>query len=399
MKVDSGLQPILLLAYSFPPAVGGAEKLLGDIAASRDPASISVLAGSKDRASELERDAGSKYPIARVRFEPLSLLDRFSIKMDALRKTPAYAFYHYCYCRSVKQARELAGKFQPEIILCGWSFLLETAIALKSADRKIVALAYGREILEAEGNRYLADLWKKADRVLTISRFTKERLMKIGVDPQRIRVTFPGIDAAPVLSLRKMPDLEALELEGKKIVLTVCRLAPHKGTDKLIEAMPLIQRVVPDAALVIVGDGPYRADLERKAALHGQKANISFMGRVSDAEKSGWYAACDVFAMPSRWDPASKGIEGYGYTFLEASAFGKPVVGGNSGGIPDTIRNGVTGILVDPQDIGAISGAISSLLKDPEKARKMGEAGRHWVETERNINTCIKKMLDEISSV
>jgi len=390
---------ILLLAYSFPPAVGGAEKLLGDLAEACDPEGLSVLAGSRNGHAEKDYDARSKYPIARVRFEPPSFADRVLLKIGSLRNNPVQAFYHYCYCRSIAEARRLVGIFQPKIIVCGWSFLLETAIVLKSSDKKIVAIAYGRDVLEAEGNQYLCDLWKGADRVLAISRFTSERLTGIGVDSQRIRLAFPGIDPAISTLPGKAPDLKTLKLDGKKIILTICRLVPHKGTDTLIEAMPMIRRDVPNAALVVVGDGPYRADLERKAVQSGQSGNILFVGWVSEEEKFGWYSACDVFAMPSRWDRTSKGIEGYGYAFLEAGAFGKPVVGGNSGGIPDTVEDGVTGVLVDPNDAGAVAGAITSLLKNPEKARKMGEAGRKRVETERNANTRVKIMLDEILSV
>jgi phosphatidylinositol alpha-1,6-mannosyltransferase len=101
---------------------------------------------------------------------------------------------------------------------------------------------------------------------------------------------------------------------------------------------------------------------------------------VDAAELPAHYAAGDVFAMPCRTRRAGLDVEGLGMVFLEAAASGRPVVAGTSGGAPETVRDGVTGHVVDPRSTGAVARTLADLLADPERARAMGAAGRSWVE-------------------
>jgi phosphatidylinositol alpha-1,6-mannosyltransferase len=155
---------------------------------------------------------------------------------------------------------------------------------------------------------------------------------------------------------------------------------PRKGQDVLIRALPLIQRAVPDAALLMVSGGPYRATLERLARETGVERDVVFTGSVSWAELPAHYAAGDVFAMPCRTRRGGLDVEGLGMVFLEAAACGLPVVAGTSGGAPEAVQDGVTGHVVQPRSPDAVATAISDLLDDPAKARAMGTAGRAWVE-------------------
>ena len=161
------------------------------------------------------------------------------------------------------------------------------------------------------------------------------------------------------------------------------RLVPRKGQDALIRALPRIRRRVPDAALLIVGGGPYRPTLEklvRRARPVG--------GRDLHRQRCEWeelpahYAAGDVFAMPCRTRNRGLDVEGLGIVYLEASATGLPVVVGDSGGAPDAVRDGETGYLVDGRDLAQLADRIATLLEDPVRARRMGAAGRAWVERE-----------------
>jgi phosphatidylinositol alpha-1,6-mannosyltransferase len=114
--------------------------------------------------------------------------------------------------------------------------------------------------------------------------------------------------------------------------------------------------------------------------------NIIFAGRVSDAELPVLYNACDVFIMCSREERTRRGIlaEGFGIALLEASACGKPVIAGRSGGIADAVQDGVTGVLVNPLDSAEVAAAIVRLLKEPDLAKRLGQNGRRWVESEMN---------------
>jgi len=147
----------------------------------------------------------------------------------------------------------------------------------------------------------------------------------------------------------------------------------------VIQALPLIMKKFPNVRYLIVGIGEELAALQQLAKDCGVQDHIVFVGQVADEERAAYYAACDVFIMPNRQLGAD--IEGFGMVFLEAGAAGKPVIGGKSGGTGEAIREGITGLRVDGEDVEAIAAAVVELLTDSERARIMGEQGRQWVET------------------
>ena len=170
------------------------------------------------------------------------------------------------------------------------------------------------------------------------------------------------------------------DLAGRPVVVCVSRLVPRKGQDTLIRALPAIRRRVPDAALLVVGGGPYRSTLERLARDAGVAAAVRFTGSVPWQELPAHHAAGDVFAMPCRTRRRGLDVEGLGIVYLEASATGRPVVAGDSGGAPDAVLDTETGYVVGGRDAAALARRVSQLLADPELARRMGAAGRVWVE-------------------
>jgi len=171
-------------------------------------------------------------------------------------------------------------------------------------------------------------------------------------------------------------------LAGRRVVVCVSRLVPRKGQDVLIRALPKIKRQVPDAALLIVSDGPHRAALERLAREQGVTRDVVFTGAVAWDELPAHYAAGDVFAMPCRTRRRGLDVEGLGIVYLEASATGLPVLAGDSGGAPNAVREGETGFVVAGRDVDAVADRLVTLLRDRELAARMGAAGRAWVESE-----------------
>jgi phosphatidyl-myo-inositol dimannoside synthase len=166
-------------------------------------------------------------------------------------------------------------------------------------------------------------------------------------------------------------------------VLTVARLDPrnsYKGLDTLIHAFPRIRASVPEAQLVVVGDGPDRRRLEAEAHDLGLDGIVTFLGHVGDGELAELYASSAVFALPARASlgPHPEG-EGFGLVFSEAQAAGVPVVAGAAGPAPEVVENEVSGLLVDPEDPRAVADAVASLLSDAGRARAMGEAGARLV--------------------
>ncbi len=163
-------------------------------------------------------------------------------------------------------------------------------------------------------------------------------------------------------------------------MLCVSRLVPRKGQDTLIRAWPAVRAAIPDARLLLVGDGPYRGELQRLAGQLKVAASVTFTGSVPDLP--GYYAAADVFAMPCRTRRAGLDVEGLGIVYLEASAAGLPVIGGDSGGAPDAILDGETGYVVPGRSVPVLAERIIALLADPARARAMGQRGQAWTEQE-----------------
>lgn len=179
-------------------------------------------------------------------------------------------------------------------------------------------------------------------------------------------------------------------------MVCVSRLVARKGQDTLLRAWPGVLRAVPEAVLLIVGGGPYAADLRRLAESNGVTSSVRFAGSVPQAELPAHFAAGDVFAMPCRTRRGGLDVEGLGIVYLEASATGLPVVGGDSGGAPDAILPGETGYVVGGRDVAALSERLVALLSDPAAARAMGEKGRAWVARDWTWDAAAARLTDLI---
>lgn len=222
----------------------------------------------------------------------------------------------------------------------------------------------------------LRNTLRRASAVSTISSYTFERLEKLGVAKQRIRLLYPGLNPEEWTRTAGVPELRSkLGVEGRKVILSISRLIPRKGQDTVLQALPAVLKAVPNALYVIVGDGPERGRLEQLAERLGVADYVRFVGSIPNTETQTYYRCCDVFVMPNRRMPNGD-IEGFGLVFLEANACGKPVVGGRSGGAVDAIVDGETGYLVDPTSPDEVAERLIRLLLDPALAARLGEQGR-----------------------
>jgi phosphatidylinositol alpha-1,6-mannosyltransferase len=197
----------------------------------------------------------------------------------------------------------------------------------------------------------------------------------------RLEQLTPGVDSA---MFRPEVDGAAVRarygLANRPVVVCVSRLVPRKGQDVLIDAWPRVLSKVPDAALLLVGGGADRARLERAARENGVAGSVVITGGVPWSELPAHFAAGDLFAMPCRTRWRGFDVEGLGIVYLEASASGLAVVAGDSGGAPDAVLPGETGVVVDGTDAVATADAVAALLADPGRRAAMGACGRAWVE-------------------
>lgn len=210
---------------------------------------------------------------------------------------------------------------------------------------------------------------QQADFVISISEYTKEQAVKInGAVSERVHLLPNALEWDVEGNVE--PSFGSKPPEGTRI-LTVCRLDEterYKGVDTVIEALPAVFARVPDAQYIIVGSGGDVARLKKLAEHLGVAGHVHFVGSVDDATLRGHYQTCDVFVMPSA-------KEGFGFVFLEAMQYRKPVVAADCGGSPEVVKNGVTGLLVRYKDIPQLAEALTMLCLDPALRNRLGQAG------------------------
>lgn len=261
--------------------------------------------------------------------------------------------------------------------MAGVTLATGTLHALPGYDRR--AMSWPDRLLEHASMRCL-------EVAIAVSDFTKRAwVARTRVDPNRIRVIYNGIDV-DAFSPQRPAGVVRAEIgvpAGRPIVGMTARLHPMKGHVHLLRAIPQVMRAVPDAHFVLAGDGELRAELEQQAAASGLAGRVHFLGFRSDvADVTQLY---DVALLPS------VSLECLPYTLMEAMALRKPVVASRFSGIPEVVEDGVTGTLVPPRNAKALAEAIVDLLRDPDKARAFGEAGRRRVEEMFTL----QRMLDE----
>lgn len=355
----------LLVTNDFPPRTGGIQTYVDALARRLPPGELVVYAPSWPGAAAF--DAAFPHPVHR---HPTSLM----------LPGPAVA------CRAVALARRYGARtvwFGAAAPLA----LLGPVLRRRAGVWRVVASAHGHEVgwaMLPGARQALGRIGAGADAVTTVSAWTRGRVAAAfgpqaalerlpgGIDPERFRP-----DPAARARLRAR-----LGLGEAPVVACVSRLVARKGQDALVRALPAVRERVPGTRLLLVGDGPDAARLARLAAGHGVADAVVLTGAVPEAELPAHHAVGDVFALPCRTRGGGLDVEGLGIALLEASASGLPVLAGRSGGAPETVREGVTGHVVDGRDPRGLAGALAGLLADPARAAAMGAAGRAWMRAE-----------------
>jgi len=353
---------ILVVTNDFPPRQGGIETFVRSLCDELPADDLVVLTARMP--GDTQYDEGLPFRVVR---------DRTTM----LLPTPRLTRYAVQVMREHNVDRVVFGAAAPLGLM---------GKALREAGaRRIVALTHGHETWWAGvpgTRRALRRIADAADTVTTVSSWCAERIAP-ALSPaaaRRMRRLTPGVDTSRFFpgaggeQVRK-----GLGIDGAPVVACVSRLIARKGQDTLIRAWPQVAAAVPGAVLLLVGGGPDRDRLEVLAAQLGVADAVRFTGAVPWAEIPPYVDAADVFAMPCRTRRFGLEPEALGIVSLEAAATGKPVVIGDSGGAPDTVKSGETGYLVDPYNPVATAVRVIELLEDPAKARAMGEAGRQWV--------------------
>ena len=352
---------VLVVTNDFPPRPGGIQTFVYELVRRLDPDQV-VVYTSKWKGGR-EFDAVQPFPVIRE-------------DTSVLLPTPKVRRRAQDLMRSHDCGSVLFGAAAPLGLL---------APALRSTGAaRIVALTHGHEAGWAQlpgPRQMLRRIGDGVDTMTYLGEYTRRRIasaLSPAAAERMVRLT-PGVDTDVF-----RPDAggevirQRYGLTDRPVVVCVSRLMRRKGQDTLIRALPMIQQEVPDAALLLVGGGPYRKKLVRMADRSGGARDIAFTGSVPWDELPAHYAAGDVFAMPCRTRLGGLDVEGLGIVYLEASATGLPVVAGNSGGAPDAVLHNQTGMVI-PGTEDACRSSITQFFACPKNAERLGAAGRKWI--------------------
>ncbi|MDQ6804682.1 MAG: glycosyltransferase family 4 protein [Actinomycetota bacterium] len=340
---------ILLLTPAFPPASGGIERTAGELAGGLGDCRVEVVSGAPPPSARTGMDAPARVRVHWAANDP----------PGGRRATAAV----------VRRAVAVGLRFKPDLVLALHLRTLPAARALRHLrGTRTILVIHASEVREQPALARAAVRW--ADAVVAVSEFARELALESRADPDRIRVINPGVRppalVPPPLAARPRP----------LTVLTVARMnEPYKGHDVALAAMERLRSRVPEVRWIMVGDGPLRPALREAAARMRLSDSVLFPGTVDDRALERYFSAAHVFCLLSRAPRGEAAGEGFGIAFAEAAAHGLPAVAGRAGGAVDAVRDGVTGLLVDPEDPAAAALALERLLTNTELSQSFGDAG------------------------
>jgi len=369
----------MLLTFDFPPMGGGIARMMGELAGRYPPGTLVVSTGRYKGGPEM--DAG----LANV-------VDRIGVASARLRTLQGLLAWS-------RRAAELARSIRPEFVWCG-NFKPAGYPARWIRQRvgtPYGILFYGTDLLLLQRRIRRSAVKRQTARALiggaavlvAISRWTRDlclsvldelgfdggrldlRTVPLGTDPARFR---PGIDPSSVRS--------RYGLDRGRWLLSVARLTPHKGIDTGLRVLARLRERYPDLSYAVVGSGGQLRALQEMAQSLGVADRVRFLTAVPDSDLPGLYNCAEIYCGLSRWTEGA--VEGFGISLVEAAASGLPVVAGRSGGVPEAVHEGETGLLVDPAGLDEVGRALQNLLDDRALAGRLGAAGRRAVETYYN---------------
>jgi phosphatidylinositol alpha-1,6-mannosyltransferase len=378
------MPPSVLVAYDFPPARGGVARVMDEMTRRYPSGSLVVSTGrAPSSGAEVVPDGVE--------------IDRMPFPVRQLRVVPGLLLWGRRVASLVREREAAfvwAGSLKPAAYVARW--------ARERTGVPYGILVYGNDLLALQHQIHrspiqratAAALLRSAAALVAVSEWTRDqaralsgelgvdvpiRVVPLGADPARFH---PGVDAAPVRLHYGMADGTWL--------LTVGASAPHKGVDTAFRALAELKKGRPSLRYAVAGARQHTEALRRLADAHGVADRVVFIPDVTEAELPAVYCAADLYLVVSRRDCRS--VEGFGIALAEAIESGLPVIAGRSGGIPELVRDGETGLLVDPERTGPLVQAIERLLDNPELARRLGTAGRADVERYYNWDRVVGEL-------
>jgi phosphatidyl-myo-inositol dimannoside synthase len=361
---------VLIVTNDFPPRSGGIQSFVHALAARLPAGSVAVYAPAWEGAARF--DARQPFPIARH-------------STSLMLPLPSVA----------RRAKALLAEHECDTVLFGAAGPLGLlAPALRRAGAKrIIGLTHGHEAGWAAlpgARQLLHKIGEETDVLTYLGEYTRVRLARALSDDAAARMIrlAPGVDTD---AFRPGAGGDRIRKElgitpDQPVVVCVSRMVVRKGQDTLIKAWPQVLAAPElhgrEPVLLLVGDGPYRQELDKLVATERVGSSVLLTGPVHSDDLPAYYDAANIFAMPCRTRNAGFDVEGLGIVYLEASATGLPVLAGDSGGAPDAVLPGETGYVVPGRSVPEVATKLTQLLSDPAGAAAMGDKGQAWVDRE-----------------
>ena len=300
----------------------------------------------------------------------------------------------------------IKSKNRPVIISSNWE-LSEGLISYKNKHNIcLITVLHGLEVTRLESKKYskriknFIQTIRNSNHVIAVSDYTKNKAELIsGYNQIETIPNFVDTEKFFIVDKKKSRKKYGFN-ESDKILLTLSRLVRRKGHEVVINAISLIVKKIPQIKYVIAGSGEksYQKDLEQLVSKLRLDKNVFFLGYINEGEKNDLYNACDIYIMNSHKTNYKGDSEGFGITFLESNACGKPIIGTNSGGIPDVIKHRENGLLIEPNQPSKTAEAIFELFDDKELYNQLSKNGLKRIKENYSINIVGRKYMEIISN-
>ena len=364
---------IVISTQNYPPAAGGIQNYMHELALALHHLghSVRVICDAATADGQEQFDRSLPFTVERLRGP--KFIRRYT---------------------KAKRVISLLTKNDQSILICDSWKSLELLNPEKLHNSRCICIAHGMEYpaqVEAKQQR-IAKTLSRAELILANSEFTAQRVKPYAPDFSRVQLLHPGVNPAIPASDADTAKAANWTGEHSPILITVGRLEPRKGQDKIIEAMPQLLTEHPQLLYVIAGSGPIEDELKARVQALGLGDKVKFCGRVSDGERTALLQKADLFAMPCR--AVGDSVEGFGIVYIEAAMLGLASLAGRAGGAGDAVIDGQTGLLCDGDSSDEVYLSIKKLLSDSQTLKTMGAKGQHRAKTELQWPQVAQKLMD-----
>ena len=371
---------IVISTQCFPPVIGGMENLMNGLAKNlyKKKFNIFVFADGKNLIDEEKYDKNLKYEI--VRYRGLKIIRKRRKSIDIKKFINFKKNINSIFCDSWKSAENL---IKNKVI----------------GSEKIFCLAHGNDILIKNNlmkKRRIKKTLSKSNCIIANSYFTKKKITDLGIESNKIKVIYPGIDISN-LNFKKNINFVKKYKNFKPILLTLARLEKRKNHKKIIYAIHDLVKEFKNLLYIIAGDGPEMKKIRKLVNKLNLIKNVEILGKVNEKDKDFLFKISDLHVMPTIQGKRSLSIEGFGISYIEAGMYGLPSISSGLGGTKESVINGKTGIICNPNDVSSIKDSIKKIIINKKIYRKMSMNSKNfskrflWKNVIKNYLKLIKK--------